>query len=392
MMKRVGICTCYDTYNYGSMLQSLATQVIIEKLGYDNEFIVYKKKKNIFFVLKQIPRLLNKHLVYEKMLQIRKCTELIKNPEAYKNNQLRKKRFQEFQKKYYKNFSDVYYGYKELCNASNEYSTVIVGSDQLWSPAGLPTNFYSLMFVPDSVNKVSYATSFGVSSIPWYQKKRTTAFLQRINYLSVRENQGAKIVEELSGRKAKVVLDPTMLLTKEDWQKIIPDNRIISDDYIFCYFLGEKSTHRNIAEKVSKRLGIKIVTIPFLDTFVETDKSFGDIKLYDVGPDGFVNLIRNASYIITDSFHGSVFSIIHHKKFVTLNRYSVGKNSRNARIESLMKLLGVKDRHILQLDNIYDSLVAQINYVDVDQKIDSIRNDSLVFLKTALSASEGVSR
>lgn len=383
MKKKVGICACYDTLNYGSMLQSFATQVAIDSMGYSSEYIVYKKKKTPAFIIKQLPRFLNSNLIFDKIMKIKKKNALGKYPEIESKNKTREKAFKRFQDKYYRKFSPVYFGYDELCKAANSYDSILVGSDQLWTPGGLGTNFYNLMFVPDEVNKISYATSFGVSSIPWYQRNRTKNYLRRINYLSVREIKGANLVNEIAGCPAKVVVDPTMLLTKQRWQDYIPEKRIVEEPYIFCYFLGENPGHRNIAKELKEKTGLPIVCTPFLDSFVEGDLQFGEYQLFDIGPDDFINLIRGAEYVLTDSFHGSVFSILHHKKFVTLNRFDEGKQSRNSRIDSLCAILGLEDRRYRS--NILEEISSDIDYTAVDEKLMSLREESLEFMNEALN-------
>lgn len=381
-MGKVGICACYNTLNYGSMLQSFATEYIINELGYDCEFIRYRKKLTIIFVLKQIPRCFNLNLIYDKKTAIRKKVNLYKNEYAKKIDQERREKFEQFQNNFYKKFSRVYYGYNDLKTGASSYSSVLVGSDQLWTPGGLATNFYNLLFVPDKINKISYATSFGVSNIPFYQRKRTKKYLMRIDHLSVREEKGKEIIAKLTGRKAKVVLDPTLLLTREQWDEAVPYERIIDKPYVFCYFLGENNFHREVASDICEKTGLAIVTTPFLDSVVKCDVHFGDFRLA-VGPDGFVNLIRNAKYVITDSFHGTVFSILYHKKFVTLNRYEEGSQSRNSRIDNILTILGLENRRSSCPD--LDLLSEIINYDLVDEKISLLREDSLDFLREALS-------
>ncbi len=383
MMQKVGICACYNTKNYGSMLQCMATQIVINKMGYESEFIIYKKKVNATYIFQQIPRLFNYAFVYEKSLGVKKRIELSKRSEIKKKNELRDKAFERFKNTYYGKMSETYYGYEELKANAEKYDTVLVGSDQLWSPAGLATNFYNLMFVPESVNKVSYATSFGVSKIPFFQKNRTRQFLLRINSLSVRENSGARIVKMVSGRDVEIVVDPTLLLNCNQWDELIPLRRIIDEPYLFCYFLGEKEEHRKLAKQLSHDLGLKIVTVPFLDTFVKCDVNFGDYQLFDVGPDDFVNLIRCAEYILTDSFHGSVFSMLYHKYFIVLSRYSSGINSRNSRIDSLLEQVGLEKRHISK--RLTMEMLDNIDYSTVDNKLEALRRKSLDFLSDALS-------
>lgn len=381
-MKKIGICACYDNYNYGSMLQAYATQAIITELGYSNEYIVYKKKKNLKFVVNSAPRIFNGYFIQAQINSMKKKKELKKHPEVCKSIEIRKKAFNKFQKDYYKEFSKPYIGYKNLKKGAENYDSIVVGSDQLWLPIGLGTNFYNLMFVPDNINKISYATSFGVSSIPWYQKSRTKKYLNRIKYLSTREIKGKEIIKEISGRDAEVVVDPTLLFNGKEWLEKIKNKNIIEEKYIFCYFLGKVVQYRKEAEKLASEKGYKIVTIPHLDEFVEYDESFGDIRLYDVGPAEFVNLIRNAEYICTDSFHGTVFSLLNHKKFIIFNRFQEGsKNSRNSRIDSLCTQLNISDR---RYDGNINNINKEIDYEAVDKKLDELRDKSKLFLKNAL--------
>lgn len=382
-MKKIGICACYDTKNYGSMLQAFATQIAIDKLGFESEYIVYKKKKTLAFLLKQIPRFLNANLMHDKLLGMQKKAKLSKYPKIREKDNIRCLAFKEFQKRYYRSFSSEYYGYDELKVGARHYDSVVVGSDQLWTPGGLASNFYNLMFVPDEINKISYATSFGVGTIPWYQKKRTKQYLDRINYLSVREIKGAELIKKLTDRDAKVVSDPTLLLSKLQWDELIPLKRLVREPYIFCYFLGGNPEHRKIAMELQLKTGLKIVTTPFLDSFVLEDLNFGDEHLFDVAPDDFVNLIRGAEFVVTDSFHGSIFSILNHKKFVTLNRFKEGsKNSRNSRIDSLCGILGLHERRYVS--DIFKTISKEIDYDLVDKKIEVLRSESMEYLQNAL--------
>ncbi|GAE89934.1 polysaccharide pyruvyl transferase family protein [Acetivibrio straminisolvens] len=150
-------------------------------------------------------------------------------------------------------------------------------------------------------------------------------------------------------------------------------------------FLGTNINHRKIASELSKETGLKIATIPFLDNFVKYDLDFGDYQLYDIDAMDFVNLIRNAEYVLTDSFHGTVFSILNHKKFIILNRYDDNsKNSRNSRIDSLCNLLGLSERRYNPEQDIVASINKEINYTIVNQKLNELREDSLQYLTDAL--------
>jgi len=382
-MKKIGLCVCYDTKNYGSQLQVLATLKKIEELGYDYEIIRYKKKFTPLFILQSLPRFANPYFLRSKLNGIKKRKTISKRPDIQKQVNIRNKRFAKFIKQYFSKLSVEYYGYRELVKGTEKYDGFLVGSDQLWLPNNMGSRFYNLLFVPDRYPKVAYATSFGVSQIPWYQKKSTKKYLNRFDKLSTREVRGSEIIKELTGKEVKVVCDPTLLFSAEEWLHIIPERRIIDQPYIYCYFLGNNPKHREIAVELKEKTGFKIITTPFLDNYVEVDELFGDHKLFDIGADDFVNLIRHADYVLTDSFHGSVFSILHHKQFITFNRFmSESKNSRNSRIESLCKLLSLEERRYET--DICESINKPINYCEVDERLNKLRKESIEYLIEAL--------
>lgn len=381
----IGVCIKYFHENYGGMLQAYATVSMLEKKGIRYELIQYEKKKTISTIIRFAPRIFNRVLLNDKYEMFLKKRALRKHHDFAKNNAIRMDAFHKFEKNNFKNFSPVFRGYKELCNGSKRYSAVLTGSDQLWSPAGLPTNFYNLMFVPDAVRKVSYASSFGVAQIPWYQRRRTTNFLNRIDYISMRENRGSEIVKELTNRDVPTVLDPVFFFDKEGWEELIPVEREIKEPYIFAYFLGNNKEHRDAVMKASKELGCKIVTLRHLDQYIEEDEEFGDIALYDVGPDRFLNLLRNSKCVCTDSFHGTCFSIIHNKEFIVFNRYQEGvKHSKNSRIDSLCDNLGLNDRRFSSEEIIVEQLSKEIDYKCVEEKMNELRITTDSFLNDAL--------
>jgi hypothetical protein len=367
------------------MLQSYATMRILDEMEYDYELLRYKKKYTPLFILKSLPRVFNPITINDKKLLIQKKLLMLFHSDIKKLNNARNKKFEEFRNNNFKNYGDVAHGYKELVEIGNKYDGYMVGSDQLWSPSGLATKFYNLMFVDKGKIKISYASSFGVKVIPKYQEKRTKKYLERIQYISTREISGQKIVKDLIKKDVPVVLDPTLLLDSNKWDEILKKENIIKMPYIFAYFLGTNSEHRKRVQELSQKTGLKIVTIRHMDQYVESDNEFGDIAPYEVGPTEFVNLIRYAEFVCTDSFHGSVFSIINHKKFLIFNRYSNDSRvSKNSRIDSLCTNLNIQDRRYVNQD-IYEAIDKEIDYVKIDEIVDKMRNDSKMYLKNALS-------
>ncbi len=384
----IGVCIKYFHENYGGMLQAFATTKILESRGVEYELIQYEKKHSVLTKIRFIPRLLNRILINDKYEAFLKRRGLKKHPHFSINNNIRSKQFKEFKKSKFVQLSPIFVGYEELCKGASRYTAVLTGSDQLWSPAGLPTNFYNLMFVPNNICKISYASSFGVDNIPWYQKSRTKKFLDRIEYISMRENRGSEIIRELTRREVEIILDPVLMLDEKQWEKYIPYSKEFEEGYIFTCFLGKNPEHRTVAKKLSKKTGLKIVALRHLDQYVKEDEEFGDYAPYDVGPEKFLNLIRGASFICTDSYHVSCFSIIFEKKFMIFNRYRENsKNSKNSRIDTLCENLGIKDRRYN--GNNIDDMLDDVDYKLVFEKLCKLKEKANLYLDKTLRIEDG---
>lgn len=381
----IGVCIKYFHENYGGMLQAYATVSMLEARGLEYELIQYEKKHTPIGIVKSLPRLLNRVLLNDKYEAFLKKMGMKRHPEFAKNDAMRMEAFHRFKEAHFTKLSPVFKGYDALCEGAKRYTAVVTGSDQLWSPAGLPTNYYNLQFVPDEIRKISYASSFGVKQIPWYQKTRTAAFLRRLDFISMRENRGSEIVKELTGKAVMTILDPVFIFDRDGWERLIPIQKEIEEPYIFAYFLGGNEEHREAVKMAARELGCKIVALRHMDQYVPDDEKFGDIALYDVAPDRFLNLLRGASYICTDSFHGSCFSIIHEKPFVTFNRYAEGaKHSKNSRIDTLCGNLGLEDRRYRGKDELAKQLSETIHYQMVETKLNSLLAEANSYLDEAL--------
>ncbi len=386
MDRKVGIVSCYFKHNYGSMLQAYATQKVLDNMEIPNETInidenidfANGKKKYYMSQITNIPFIKSK-LGMVKLKLDKKINKNLGN-----NIQIRDNKYKEFEKNF--KLTKPYKTYKELSAQCANYSDVIVGSDQLWLPVNVVADYYTLNWVPDNVNKVSYATSFGVSTVPDKYKNDYKKFLNRINCLSTREEAGIKLVEQLSDNKATLVCDPTLLLNKEEWMDIQKEEPIIKEKYILCYFLGKNIEHRKFAERLKEKTGCKIVSLNHADEYVKYSDKFCDYAPYDIGPAEWINLIRNAEYVCTDSFHGTVFSLINNTKFFTFERYS-NKNSKvstNSRIYSLLGIVDLKERILSGTENVDDVIKMQINFDNVNEKLDKFRESSKGFLKNSI--------
>lgn len=381
---KVGLAIVTYTVNYGTFLQAFATQTSIRKLGYDTEIL------NIDSVIDDVTRKRRRYF----LRQIINTSEL-KSYRSTISAILAKK----FVKKYksfialreakFKKFKDEFFIPGQLCNSwlglqehCRNFSSVVVGSDQLWRPANIAGNFYTLNFVPDDINKVSYSTSFGLSKIRDDQEEVAKNFLSRIQHLSCREESGANIIKELTGRTAAVVCDPTLLLTKDEWGRFLQEEPLIKEEYILMYLLGDNKKHREYVKNLAKKTKCKIIGVLHGAGYIYGDEAYVDEAPSDIGPFDFLNLIQHAKYVCTDSFHGCVFSIIFERDFYVFKRFSdCDKMSTNNRVIGLINRMGLSDRMV---ENYELMDLNPIDYHLVNQNLNDFRAYSMKYLTESL--------
>lgn len=390
----VGIVSCYFQHNYGSMLQAYATQMALDKLGYENETINISgfnreiKKAKLFYFAKA--SLTSDILLSKTGMVLNVMRRKLSKGQYGKNTAIRNARFDDFYKTRIR-LSNIYHSKLELSEECKEkYDTVLVGSDQLWLPGNIAADYYTLNFVPASVNTIAYATSFGQSVLPKKSAEKAKIFLKKIRHIGIREKSGQELIKELVNRVVPVVCDPTLLFTGEEWITIQDEEPLIKEPYIFCYFLGNNLSHREFAQRLKGEIGYRIVALTHLDEFVKGDEDYADYMPYDVDPSDFLNLIRNAAYVCTDSFHCSVFSMLYKKKFFTFKRYSrQTKSSTNSRLNTLFSLAGIDGRIFEGNEDIKKCLEMKINYNLVYKNLQAIREKSYQYLETALKDERG---
>lgn len=368
------------------MLQAYATQEIIKKLGYEPETLridgIAKEIRNakLKYYMRQLTDL---SIVKEKIGIVKKFIVKRMDKDLKNNLIIRNNKFAEFEHSKYK-LSDICNSKKALGEYCKQYKAIVVGSDQLWLPSNIDADYYTLNFVPNEVNKIAYATSFGVSTLPKRQWNFANNFLNRINHVSVREEAGQKIVKKVANRNVPIVCDPTLLFDKEEWLKLIPNKKIIQEKYIFCYFLGNNPEQRIFAKRIKELTGYKIVSLLHMDEYIKNDIDFPDYAPYNIGPEEFVNLIRNAEYVLTDSFHGTVFSVLNGKQFFTFRRFKESATlSTNSRMNSLFNLLNLSERFVEPTIDI-QNILLKINYDIIWDKIRNYRINSYMYLTNAL--------
>lgn len=385
MNKKIGLVMTFQGTNFGQLLQSYALQQTIESMGYETEIIQYHSGKDKGIKLSLASIYVSTQAVLNILLRKIKHKNTI-NAEtdlSHKENISRRNDVSNlFRNTQFHNVVSVN-GYSNLVKKSKDYFAVVVGSDQIWLPEVSVTNFYTLRFAMPGVTRVSYATSMGVSSYPFYARKPAAEYWKKIDFLSVREEQAKKIIKEIAGVEAKVVADPTYLLTTNEWEQRIPNTAVIESGYVLCYFLGDSDAIKNYARQFSNYKHLRLVSI-LSNECNSDDYRFADEVLIGKSPEEFINLIRNAEYVLTDSFHGLAFSVINEKQFYIFyrNRPDV-KQSRNSRIDNIVKIWGLEDRLIKKPEEMVfeDSL---IDYQKVTKKRMEFRDESLDFLRIAL--------
>ena len=386
-MKRVGLLIAYKNPNYGTMLQAFATQYIVESLGCETEIIDYTADR--FNKHYPLDLGLFRFLIDAYQEKKKKAARTKFNDATFQNNiAKRKTSYVEFIHRRLHNIKEVS-GFSNLCKLGSEYDAVLIGSDQKWHPGfsfGVDSSF---RFVPKSVRTISYATSLGVSEYPKSYWRTSRKAWSRIDYLSVREKTGADIISKVCDNNihAEVVVDPTYLISCEDWKKIFPVEKKFEDKYIFCYFLGNDEESKKCARRYANLKGLKLVSVVSNESYSEIDQEYADFLMTGESPDSFVNWIRGAECVFTDSFPGTAFSIMTEKQIYVFYRKNTGvKLQRHSRIDDILSLWEIKYRLITDKHREWDSYQEQpIDYTLVTQKVQSERERSMKFLKAALT-------
>lgn len=368
MKKKVGILTINDYDNYGNRLQNYAVQEVLSFFGFDVVTIVNitKIKKPGFF--RRINRIKN-YSINELQNKIR-----IKfyNKIYYGKMEKRINRFKEFSHKYINETSYTISINNIPHDLDSKFDYFITGSDQVWNPTFARFSEIDFLTFAKPSKRISYAASFGISFIPTEYKDSFKKWISEMQHLSVREEAGAKIIRELTGRESQVLIDPTLMLSKDKWLSISSESvNKPADKYLLTYFLGEvsKEDRRSIKE-IALKNKLKIINLA----------SIYDLDFYDADPSEFIDLINSASVVFTDSFHGVIFSILFEKPFVVFERKSV--YSMSSRIDTLLSKFKLESR---RWENIKDTDdIFNIDFSHVPEILEAERKKALDYLKNAL--------
>lgn len=356
-MKKIGILTFHKTLNYGAVLQAYALKTIIQSFNVSCDIINYT-----YPALNKNFRIFNKlHFRYKNVINNIFFVPKLKNL------------FRKFINDFLVDMKSI--KKKDLIFLNDIYDIFITGSDQVWN--GEVTehdNSFLLDFVKDSNKINSYAASFGVTQLTDTDIKNYPKLLNRFKNISVREQQGIEIIKFLIGREDVVkTLDPTFLLTIDQWKKLI-NKETTRQDTVVMYLMGKNLDLISFAKKLAKDKNCKLIILR--NTPRKYDKTIENIF---VTPEQWLEYIYNAKYVVTNSFHGLAFSIIFNKTFFT---GFVSTNNRNSRLENLLNLTNLRNRLIDNIENNYDK---SIDWDSVNKIIDKERKKSLDYLKKIIN-------
>lgn len=276
------------------------------------------------------------------------------------------------------------YDESNISEANAVYDGFVCGSDQIWNPELTELNsMYWLGFANENKKKIAYAPSIGVNNLTTNQRHTIKENLSTFCAISCREKDGTDLLNTVVNGRCLNVLDPTLVVEKSFWDSLSEGNTT-QQKYLFAYILRGNKEQRQFIELFAKDRNLKIVTVPFLESdFIEWyDLKFGDIKRWDCGPDEFIGLIRNAEYVITDSYHGTVFSCIYHVPFFNLEKFGKAQSSR---IQSLEKILEIEGRVVNSYEDISRIDTQKIDWNLVDANIEKEKQKSWHYLEKALS-------
>ena len=361
MDNKILIVTLISNFNYGNRLQAIAMNKIVSDFGYKPVFFNYKLVNLQDDIKEDLKRILG-------FLGIRKYKK-----SYYKG--IRERRIKKEVDSELEYTNETIVNFKGLNKIDlKKYSAVIAGSDQIWHKWTTYENeldcFY-LSFI-DQNKRIAFAASFGFDAFPQNDLMRHKEGISGIQYISCREELGCKLVKSITGKEAISVLDPTLCIEPDYWKSYAKKPNIdIPSDYVFLFFLGKMDKWRKEIEEFSRRTGLMIIDMQSLST----------AQMWKMTPSNFLWLIKNASVVLTDSFHCVVFSIIYHVQFKVFHRSSVGFENMFDRISTLLEITGLENSE-------YKS--GEINspksdYKETDKILTEYRNQSIEWLQNSIN-------
>lgn len=382
-MKRVAIVTLYYmNFNFGGQLQAYALQNYISNLGFECEVISYNSQNKFKKIKCLTPKILFSRFFHK--FQMKYHTML--NPRLRKSFNKKAVLFTRFMKSI-PHTSEVHND--DIEKISSLYDYWITGSDQVWNPeifVGSP--LYLLKYI--NGKKISYAASSNNAQYKTEQASEIKSSLKSFSAISVREKGLEKAISSITKRSVSTVLDPTLLLEEKNWNRVavLPT---VKKKYAFVYLIHiSDEVRKNIFEFCHSN-NLTMIIVPHAQGWYKTaDEKYYDKQAAAIGPAEWIGYIKNAEIVLTDSYHGTIFSMIYHKQFLSFENVSGDPHKdEGLRKYSILNQLGVSDRCIpYSFDLNCDLPFAPIDYERVDSKLKILREKSSCFLKNALDIEE----
>lgn len=375
---KTGLVTFYHIHHYGALLQAAATERAVEALGGDCEIIDYFVNQN--------------NDLFRRPTGLGSAAADAHTALHYKALSARYWRFEAFAATHLHISGHRFESLEELRAAELPYDVVLAGSDQIWNPKIFPDGHFDPVFFGafSQRRKIAYAPSFGIPRIPEGMEDELRGYLSQFSHLSVRERQGQRIVEEISGRRVPVVLDPTLLLTREQWAAMANtpqgypagNSQNTPGGYILCYCISKPGALAPYIQNLANRTGLPVVQLCGIRQKVHPKARC----ILDAGPAEFLGLFQNASYVCTNSFHGTVFSVQFQKPFFTAVAPSELAEPESSRTFSLLSSLGLTERIIGKGDTA--GLEDAVDWAAAGSRLEAARQNSLDYLRAALAGEE----
>lgn len=370
---RVGILTFHNAHNFGAVLQAYALKTCVKQLGHDVRIVNYRNPKiqSVYpkylppkFTVKDINPKRWKQFIYDTLRGIYGQKEWAKRWQAFEafiNGPLLEGDVKRIEMQDFKDLRlDAY----------------LLGSDQIWSSflmGALDPVYFGDFKTTEKI--ISYAASLANGSIAEEEEEAFRRLTQKIDILSVREEKLAENLKRITGRQVETTIDPTLLLEAEDYEQLLPEKltrKLPDEPYIFAYFVVEEQPVADCADALSKCMHMPVIELHCYHMPECSEEN----QYADLGPAEFLYYIKHAEYVVTNSFHGTVFSILYQRKF-----FSVYK--KNGRVDNLLGFLEIPQRHVEKPEQMNPE--EKIDYAKVHEKLAEYREASIQFLRESLS-------
>lgn len=364
---RVGILTFHRAVNYGALLQAFALQRTLYGIGVESQIIDYRNQ-----IIEDMYR-------FKSFFERRTIKSKIKYFIQGKNDIACIQKFEKFRDDRLNLTSDIYYNAHDLKKIEDSFDLYITGSDQVWNynAHGFDENYF-LDFVINHKKRFSYAASFGITSIPEIYQRRYKLLLSCMQVRSIREEEGKILVKDIFGMDSRVDLDPTLLMTKRQWIEQV-GYRNSEEKYILVYCFGLTDTMKEFVEKLSKASDLKV---RFFGKAFQNPFKVNSSNIVNADPFDFVREFLNAEYIVTNSFHGTAFSINLNKKFFV--ELLAESSKVNSRIENIIRFTDLESRYINSKKPIERYMEDRVNWERVNEVLNTRREESISFLREIL--------